>query len=193
MEKSTAQRSAVAAVIVRQFPHHLLGDAELAEEELMCGGVVERERQDGQAAALARDATQAGRDRCAGVVVPDIEREPAGEPAPGEVLATESLGAKGRKSTRDRRQRRLVPSRQPRDDAFQQQVDRARRLVFGRECRRLGSLDDSVLSAEPLRTAAQSASRCVSRASSGSSGSRRFAAALSRAGVSLPGVRANAI
>ena len=41
----------------------------------------------------------------------------------------------------------------------------------------------------PLRTAAQSASRCVSRASSGSSGSRRFAAALSRAGVSLPRVR----
>jgi hypothetical protein len=125
------------------LPHHLLDDAELAAVELKCGGVVERERENGQVAALARDATRSARDRFAGVVLPEIQCEPAGEPAPVEVLATESLGAKRRKRARHRRQGLLVPSRQARDDAFQHQVDRACRLVPRGERRRLSSLYDS--------------------------------------------------
>ena len=100
------------------FLQQLLGDVELAAPELNRGGVVECERKDGQAAALTRDASRSARDRFAGVVFPEIQRKPAGDPPPGEVLTAESLGAKGRKGAGHRRPRRRVSAHQPRDDAF---------------------------------------------------------------------------
>ncbi len=100
-----------------RFLQQLLCDAELAAEEPMRGGVAECERKEPEAAALARDATDSARDRFGDVVFPELQRELAGEQAPDEVLATESLCAKSRNGARHRC--RLIPSRQSRDDGFQ--------------------------------------------------------------------------
>ena len=156
-----------------------------------------RDREHAERARLARDAQRARRQLVPQLVVPQVLGQAARQPEPAHVACRQSLLAAERaERLPQRRHAGRVALGEPRRQAVEEQVDRARRLRRRRRSPSgLGGLADARLAAEAAgvhrrRRSPRDGSREPSRRRAVRGAGRHRATAR---GASLPRVRANTI
>ncbi|MGB8211783.1 MAG: hypothetical protein WCF69_30175 [Mycobacterium sp.] len=131
------------------FVDQLVCGAEIAGEDLMGAEVVEGERKCVQRAGVAGSLGQVVDQLRARLVIPEVHRDVARQPAPPDVVAAEALMTKRGKRSREHRRGCGVAVCEPHRKPVQEQVDGACGLRrCGCRTRCLGSLHQSAAFAE---------------------------------------------